>query len=83
MNAVRAAVRTTSRFRVQDMCVAGAWAFLHATEVVDLDDDELQETDLTAMALLQRLGGTSTGRWGVVELWTLPTESIRCGCIAT
>lgn len=77
MNAVRAAVRTTSRFRVHEMRVAGAWAFVHATEVVELDNDELQETDLTAMALLQRLGSTPTGRWTVVELWTLPTDERR------
>lgn len=77
VNAVRAAVRTTSRFHVHDMRVAGAWAFAHATEVVELYDAALQETDLTAMTLLQRLGGTSTGRWGVVELWTLPTEERR------
>lgn len=77
MNAIRAAVRTTSRFRVHDVRVAGAWAFVHATEVVALDGDELQETDLTAMALLQRAKGTPTGRWRVVELWTLPTEARR------
>lgn len=77
MNAVRAAVQTTSRFRVHDMRVAGAWAFVHATEVVELDGGELQETDLTAMALLQRANGTPTGQWTVVELWTLPDEERR------
>lgn len=77
MDAVRASVRTSSRFKVHDVRVAGRWAFVHATEVVELDDVELQETDLTVMALLQSQGDAPRRRWTVVELWTLPTEERR------
>lgn len=77
LDAVRAAVQTTSRFRVHHVRVAGEWAFVHATEVVELDGQELQETDLTAMALRRRTGSAPAGRWTVVELWTLPTDERR------
>jgi hypothetical protein len=72
--AVRRAVKTGSRFRVHHLRSTGQWAFFHGTEVVELDEKELQETDLDVAALLERRGTGNAARWTVVELWTLPTE---------
>ncbi len=74
LDAVRRAVRTESRFRVHHLRSTGRWAVFHGTEVVELDGDELQETDLDVAAMLERRGTGARARWEVVELWTLPTE---------
>jgi len=74
LDAVRARLGTTSRFRVDHVRTAGTWAFLRATEVVPLDDGE-QETDLTVAALLSTSFGTGPGgAWQVIEIWTLPGD---------
>jgi hypothetical protein len=74
LDAVRSAVHVESRFRVHHLRSTGQWAFFHGTEVVELDEKELQETDLDVAALLTRRGTGASARWTVVELWTLPTE---------
>jgi hypothetical protein len=71
--AVRRQLKTSSRFKVDHVRVAGRWAFLRATEIVPLDGNEQQETDLSVAALLQRPDGSTD--WRVAEYWTLPGES--------
>jgi hypothetical protein len=75
IDAVRRQVKTSSRFRVDHVGVAGRWAFLRATEVVSLERGEQQETDLTVAALLELPAGAAA--WRVVDYWTLPTEGVR------
>jgi hypothetical protein len=72
LDAVRARLGTASRFRVDHVRAAGTWAFVRATEVVPLDGDEEQETDLTVAALLSTSGD---GAWQVVEIWTLVDDA--------
>jgi hypothetical protein len=72
LDAVRARLGTSSRFKVDHVRAAGSWAFLRATEVVPLDGGEEQETDLTVAALLTTNVGAG---WQVVELWTLPGDA--------
>lgn len=74
LDRLRQRLGTRARFQVHALRVASSWAFVHATEVVPLEHGEVQETDLTAMALLERRGAA---RWTVVELWTLPTDERR------
>jgi hypothetical protein len=71
--AVRLRLKTSSRFKVDHVRVAGRWAFLRATEIVPLDGGEQQETDLSVAALLEQPATSAT--WRVVEIWTLPGAS--------
>lgn len=73
-DALRQRLKSSSRFRVDHIRVAAGWAFVRATEVVTLDNDEQQETDLTVAALLEFPAGSTTGWWRIAELWTLPGE---------
>ena len=74
-NAVRLAVGNSSSYRIDHLRATPRWAFFSGTEVVPLDATELQETDLSVQALLERqLPGDGAPRWKVVELWTLPTN---------
>lgn len=52
----------------------GKWAFVRATEVVELDKGELQETDLTVASLLELPKKSNILAWRIVELWTLPDD---------
>ena len=72
LDAVRARLGTSSRFKVDHLRAAGTWAFVRATEVVPLDGREEQETDLTVAALLFT---NAAGAWQVVEIWTLPGDA--------
>ncbi|MEO7966030.1 MAG: hypothetical protein ABIT38_19175, partial [Gemmatimonadaceae bacterium] len=73
LNAVRQSVGNSTQFRVDHLRATPRWAFFSGTEVVPLDNKELQETDLTVQALLERRAPT-TDEWDVVEKWTLPTD---------
>jgi len=74
-NAVRLAVGNSSSYRIDHLRATPRWAFFSGTEVVPLDASELQETDLSVQALLERqLPADGAPRWEVVELWTLPTN---------
>jgi hypothetical protein len=75
LTAVRQQLKTSSRFKVDHVRVAGRWAFLRATEVVPLEGKELQETDLSVAALLERR--PDSPGWRVTDYWTLPGESER------
>jgi hypothetical protein len=77
MDAVRQRLNSKSRFKVDHIRVAGTWAFVRATEVVPLANDELQETDLTVAALLELPAGSTTGWWRVADYWTLPDNDTR------
>ena len=72
LDAVRARLKTRSRFKVDHMRLAGEWAFVRATEIVELDGNEQQETDLTVAALLEKPKGSTTGWWRIADYWTLP-----------
>jgi hypothetical protein len=82
LDAVRERLDVTSRFRVDHVAMAAtdaAYAFVRATEVVDVNgpDAEEQETELTVMALLELPQGGAGRAWRVVELWTLPGDAER------
>ena len=77
LDALRRQLKSTSRFKVDHVRVAGRWAFVRATEVVPLDGNELQETDLSIAALLEQPAGSPAGGWRVADYWTLPGESER------
>lgn len=77
LDALRRRLKTGSRFRVDHLRTAGRWAFVRATEVVELDRGEEQETDLSVAALLEQPTGSTTGWWRIAELWTLPQERER------
>jgi hypothetical protein len=72
VDAVRARIGSTSEFQIDHLRETAGWAFLRATEIVRLEGEASQETDLTVAALLQRADGS--GAWQVRELWTLPTD---------
>ena len=72
LDAVRTRLKTKSRFKVDHMKLAGGWAFVRATEIVELDGNEQQETDLTVAALLEKPKGSATGWWRIADYWTLP-----------
>ena len=72
LDALRTRLKIESKFRVGHIRLAGEWAFVRATEVVELDGDEQQETDLTVVALLEKPKGSTTGWWRIVDYWTLP-----------
>jgi hypothetical protein len=67
LDAVRAQIGTTSRFRIDHVRVAANWAFVRATEIVDAGGSE-QETDLTVAALLELPIANPPRPWNVVEL---------------
>jgi hypothetical protein len=77
LNALRQRLHTRSRFRVDHLRVAGRWAFVRATEEVELDRGEAQETDLSVAALLEHPAGSTRSWWRITELWTLPDERER------
>jgi hypothetical protein len=77
LDALRTRLKTQSRFKVDHMRLAGEWAFVRATEIVELDGDEEQETDLTIAALLEKPKGSTTGWWRVADYWTLPENDER------
>lgn len=77
MDAVRQRLKSTSRFKVDHIRMAGNWAFVRATEVVPAEKDELQETDLTVAALLELPPGSTTGWWRIADYWTLPGNDSR------
>ena len=72
LDALRTRLKTRSRFKVDHMKLAGEWAFVRATEIVELDGNEQQETDLTVAALLELPKGSTTGWWRIADYWTLP-----------
>ena len=72
LDALRTRLKIKSKFRVGHMQMAGEWAFVRATEIVELDGNEQQETDLTVMALLEKPKGSTTGWWRIADYWTLP-----------
>jgi hypothetical protein len=74
LDALRQRLKMSSRFKVDHIRVASNWAFVRATEVVELEKGELQETDFTVSALLERSASSTTGAWRTVEIWTLPGE---------
>lgn len=76
LDAVRNRLQLQSRFKVDYVRMAGRWAFIRGTEVVELDKGELQETDLTVAALLELPLADAT-KFRVVEVWTLPDEQTR------
>ena len=77
LDALRTRLKTKSRFRVGHLAVAGEWAFVRATEVVELEGNEEQETDLTVAALLEKPKGSTTGWWRIADYWTLPENDTR------
>jgi hypothetical protein len=72
LDALRTRLKTGSRFKVDHIRIAGSWAFVRATEIVRLDGNEEQETDLTVAALLEKPARSSTGWWRIADIWTLP-----------
>lgn len=74
LDALRERLKMKGRFRVDHIRTYKSWAFVRATEVVELDKGELQETDLTVSALLERSANSKQGVWRIVELWTLPDD---------
>jgi hypothetical protein len=77
LDALRTRLKTKSKFSVGHIAMAGEWAFVRATEVVELDGDEEQETDLTVAALLEKPKGSTTGWWRIADYWTLPENDTR------
>ena len=74
LDALRKRLKTTSRFKIDHIRIASSWAFVRATEVVELEKGELQETDFTVSALLELPKGSTTGWWRIADMWTLPGE---------
>ena len=72
LDALRTRLKTKSRFKVDHIRTSGGWAFVRATEIVELDGNEQQETDLTVAALLELPKGSTTGWWRIADYWTLP-----------
>jgi hypothetical protein len=79
VDGLRAATGATGRFRVGHLRMWAGWAFVQATEVVDVDEPggEEQETDLSVMALMELSPGRGRAEARVDALWTLPTEGER------
>lgn len=74
LDAIRQRLKMSGKFRVDHIRTWGRWGFVRATEVVELDKGELQETDLTVAALLEMPVGTGTKQWRIAELWSLPDD---------
>jgi hypothetical protein len=77
LDALRTRLKTRSRFKVDHLKLAGEWAFVRATEIVELDGNEQQETDLTVAALLEKPKGSTTGWWRIADYWTLPENDAK------
>jgi hypothetical protein len=77
LDALRMRLKTKSRFRVDHIRTAGEWAFVRATETVQLEGDEQQETDLTVAALLEKPQASTTGWWRIADMWTLPENDAK------
>ena len=77
LDALRTRLKTKSRFKVDHLKLAGDWAFVRATEIVQLEGNEEQETDLTVAALLERPRGSTTGWWRIADIWTLPDNDAK------
>jgi hypothetical protein len=77
LDALRTRLKVESKFQVGHIRLAGEWAFVRATEVVELEGDEQQETDLTVVALLEKPKGSTTGWWRIVDYWTLPENDVK------
>ena len=77
LDALRTRLKTKSRFKVDHIRISGEWAFVRATEIVQLDGSEQQETDLSVAALLERPKGSTTGWWRIADYWTLPDNDAR------
>jgi hypothetical protein len=77
LDALRMRLKTTSRFKVDHIRTAGEWAFIRATETVQLEGDEQQETDLTVAALLEKPKASTTGWWRIADMWTLPENDTK------
>ena len=73
IDAVRRDVGNSTEYRVDFLRATPRWAYFSGTEVAPLEGKELQETDLSVQALLERRAGGDPG-WDVVERWTLPSE---------
>lgn len=74
LDALRQRLKMSGKFRVDHIRTWRRWGFVRATEVVELEKGEVQETDLTVAALLELPAGSKTGWWRIVELWTLPDD---------
>ena len=74
LDAVRKRLRMESQFKVGHLMTDGRWAFFRGGEVVPTGEGELQETDLSVAALLERRTVAGRAAWAVVEIWTLPTD---------
>jgi hypothetical protein len=74
LDAVRVRLQLKSQFKVYHLKLKGNWAYFHGGEVVDAGEGELQETDLSVKALLERKQIDGNPLWTVAELWTLPTD---------
>lgn len=77
LDALRQRLKMAGKFRVDHIRTWNRWAFVRATEVVELDKGELQETDMTVAALLELPTGSTIGSWRIVNLWTLPDEQVH------
>ena len=77
LDALRTRLKTKSRFKVDHIRTAGEWAFIRATETVQLEGDEQQETDLTVAALLEKPKASTTGWWRIADMWTLPDNDAK------
>jgi hypothetical protein len=77
LDALRTRLKTKSRFKVDHLRTAGGWAFIRATETVQLEGDEQQETDLTVAALLEKPKASTTGWWRIADIWTLPDNDTK------
>jgi hypothetical protein len=77
LDALRTRLKTKSRFKVDHIRTSGGWAFVRATEIVELEGNEQQETDLTVAALLELPKGSTTGWWRIADYWTLPGNDQR------
>ena len=83
LDAVRTKLNIKSRFRVTHLMTDGGTAFFEGSEVVEAEG-ELQETDLSVLALMERRSSGSKERWEIVDLWTLhmPEEDARKDFVA-
>lgn len=75
LDGLRNRLRSKGKFRVDHIRVAGNWAFVRATETVELDRGALQETDNTVAALLELPAASTNGWWRVADTWTLPDDA--------
>ena len=83
LDAMRAKLKIKSRFQVAHLMTDGQTAFFEGTEVVEAEG-ELQETDLSVLALLELKTSSGKERWEVADLWTLnmPEEDARKNFVA-